>query len=431
MRLQLDRLKIKDTRFGEKTRIADGVLQVNRQELEGLLKEDKRLGQVEMEIAHPGERCRILQVTDVVQPRAKRNGQAIDFPGALGRREEAGKGSTVVLEGVSVVMSEYRDAGDSSASPHGEMIDMWGPAAGLSPYGQTHNLVLLPRPAEGIGQNDYRIALKLAGLKAAVYLAQAGKALSPDETEIFELPSVCHVAKGMEGLPRVAYIFQIMTTQFSPIPGHPFLYGLNAQGMLPTIVHPNVTLDGALVTPYRSQAMDTYHIQNHSVIRELYRRHGKDLCFVGVILTMAHDNEPENERTALMAAHLAKWVLGADGVILTKSGGGAPEIPMAQTAQKCEALGIRTAVAMLHYAADASDSAFEGGIVFNIPEVNAIVSMGTPWDGLALPSMERIIGTPVPPSEREKLAGEIKTKLRYIRGAKDQLGGSRLTAVRY
>jgi sarcosine reductase len=431
MRLSLFWLKIKDTRFGERTRIADWVLQINKQELEAILKEDKRLGRVDMEIAHPGERCRILQVIDVLQPRAKRNARAVDFPGALGRRGEVGEDRTVALKGVSVVISEYREAGDSSASLHGEMIDMWGPAAELSPYGQTHNLVLLPRPAEGIGQNEYRIALKLAGLKAGVYLARAGKAVTPDETEIFELPPVTQVAQGMEDLPKVVYIFQIMTTQFSPIPGYPFLYGLNAQGMLPTIVHPNVILDGALVTPYRSQAMDTYHIQNHAVIRELYHRHGTDLCFVGVILTMAHDNEPENERTALMAAQLAKSVLGADGVILTKSGGGAPEIPMAQTAQKCEALGIRSAVAMLHYAADASDSSFEGGIIFNIPEVNAIVSMGTPWDSLSLPSMDRLIGTPVPPSEEKRLTGEIKTKLRWIRGAKDQLGGSMLTAARY
>jgi glycine reductase len=146
---------------------------------------------------------------------------------------------------------------------------------------------------------------------------------------------------------------------------------------------------------------------------------------------MAHDNEPENERTALMAAQLAKWVLGADGVILTKSGGGAPEIPMAQTAHKCETLGMKSAVAMLHYAADASDSTFEGGILFNIPEVNAIVSMGTPWDSFSVPPMDKIIGRPVPPSEGKRVAGAFKTKLRWIRGAKDQLGGSKLTAARY
>ena len=39
-------------------------------------------------------------------------------------------------------------------------------------------------------------------------------------------------------LPRVVYIFQILTTQFDPIPGEPILYGRNVPDMVPTLLHP-------------------------------------------------------------------------------------------------------------------------------------------------------------------------------------------------
>ena len=54
--------------------------------------------------------------------------------------------------------------------------------------------------------------------------------------------------------------------------------------MFPTIMHPNEFFDGALVN-YQydnmkiSETTQTY--QNQPVIKELYRRHGKDLLFAG------------------------------------------------------------------------------------------------------------------------------------------------------
>src|SRR3990172_7904214 len=65
MRLELDILNIKDVQFAEKTSLSGGVLSINRRELQGLLQEDRRLSRVEIELAHPGDKCRILQVADV------------------------------------------------------------------------------------------------------------------------------------------------------------------------------------------------------------------------------------------------------------------------------------------------------------------------------------------------------------------------------
>ena len=131
-----------------------------------------------------------------------------------------------------------------------------------------------------------------------------------------------------------------------------------------------------------------------------------------------------------MAGNLAKWVMDADGAILTKSGGGAPEVPMALVAQRCEQLGIKTSLALWHIPLDVSDPR-TGMMMFNMPELNAIVSMGTPWEKVTLPLMERIIGTPVSVGEAPPINGEMVRMFRWIRGAQDQLGSGKLSAVLY
>jgi len=432
MRLELDILNIKDVQFAGKTAIADGVLHVNRSELQELLLEDRRLSQVDIELAHPGEKCRILQVSDVIEPRAKTGGSGEDFPGALGKQGTVGDGSTCVLRGAAVVMSDYSVRGELSRDLGGDIIDMSGPGAELGIYGKTHNVVVLPYPANGVSSQDYRIALKVAGLKTAVYLAEAGKDMKPDEIEVYDLPPLKEMAEGLQALPKVAYIFQVISTQYQPMIGEPVLYGGNVDKIVPTILHPNEVLDGAILSDYRAMGLETYVIQNHPVIKGLYRRHGKDLCFVGVIISVGYNNEPECERAATMVANLAKWVLGADGVVLTKSGGGVPEVSMARATLRCEELGIKTAIAMCNFGADASDTSFEGTLIFNLPEIDAaIVSMGTPNEAITLPPMERIIGRLVTLPDGLPFSAEIKRPLLWVKGTVGQLGSLNLITARY
>jgi hypothetical protein len=132
-----------------------------------------------------------------------------------------------------------------------------------------------------------------------------------------------------------------------------------------------------------------------------------------------------------MAANMAKYILGADGAILTKTGGGAPELTMARTAQRCEQLGIKTAIAMVHMGADIKDAKYGAATIFSMPEVDAIVSMGVPFMELTLPAVERIIGRPHQSSEGPPIDGEIVRAIRWIKGSQCQLGSSRLKAVRY
>lgn len=429
MKLMLNIINIKNIQFSDETRVENGVLTINKKELQDFLKEDHRIDHVDIELARPGEKIRILQVVDAVEPRIKKNGSNFYFPGILGKPETSGQGITIVLRGAAVILSEYVEEPEHPRDPNGELIDMAGPGADLSIYGKTQNIVLIPYPSSGVSRDDYKISAKIASLKTAVYLAQCAKDQKPDEVEIYELDLTSN--NYQDNLPKIAYVFGILSTQHGIIPKDPILYGESVAKAIPTILHPNEILDGALVSQYRAWGMETYLIQNHPIIKELYDRHAKELLFSGVIITVIFENEKENERAAIIVSNLAKYVLGVKGVIMTKCGGGAPELIIASMAKRCEDLGIKTAIAISHIPADIRDVEFGGITLFNFEQVNAIVSMGTPWEKLTLPPMEKVIGKAFNTPQAPYVGGEIERMVRWIRGAQDQLGYTKLIVSQY
>ena len=144
MRLELRSIDISKVQFGEKTEIRDGQLLIDRDELIALLLEDRRLGRVTIELAHPGESCRILQVSDVIEPRAKIGKTGEDIPGVIGKQSSAGQGQTCVLRGAAVVINDQSVLSGPAHDPVGSIFDMTGPAAEITPYAQTHNIAVLP-----------------------------------------------------------------------------------------------------------------------------------------------------------------------------------------------------------------------------------------------------------------------------------------------
>ena len=165
MRLDLDLIETTDVRFGPRTVIEKGVLSINRDELIRELEQEPLFERVEIELAHPGESCRVIRVLDVVEPRCRLDGP--NFPGALDSMGLVGSGLTRVLKNVAVVETSEDEARARS------IIDMCGPATHYSPIGDKHLVVLLPRPVAGADRNDFRLAVKKAGLRAATFLAAA------------------------------------------------------------------------------------------------------------------------------------------------------------------------------------------------------------------------------------------------------------------
>src|SRR4051812_30289967 len=167
MRLELLVHAIDDLAWGEGTRLDGRTLVVDRDALTAHLLEDGRLAGLELALARPGQSCRVAPIFDVVEPRAKLD-DGVDFPGALGPARSAGQGRTRVLRGAAVVVL------DPAAGLGGQnsVLDLSGPAAPLSRYATTQNLVLVPRFAGDLDRPTQYAALRRLSLRAAVYLAR-------------------------------------------------------------------------------------------------------------------------------------------------------------------------------------------------------------------------------------------------------------------
>ena len=135
MDLELRNVQVKDVVLGDKNDLKDGVLTVDVEGLKKLILEDPRVTAVKVDLAKPGESCRILPVKDVVEPRYKPEGEI--FPGVFGSEvPEAGSGVTYVLKGCAVVTT-----GPIVGFQEG-LIDMSGPAAQYTLFSKLNNVVL-------------------------------------------------------------------------------------------------------------------------------------------------------------------------------------------------------------------------------------------------------------------------------------------------
>ena len=433
MPLTLAEHKISSMLPGDRTELVGTGLQVDIEELRRYLLEDTRLTEVDLEIAGPGDSFRAGYVFDILEPRAKEPGSGPDFPGILGPMAAAGLGTTHILQGAAVTVLD----GGQPGGEHGyisrrggmfKVLEMSGAASQVTPYSSLHHLVLVPHADPSIERHAVLNALRLASVKAAVYLAQAALEQEPTTTQVLDLESPGE--PGRRGLPRVAYIGQVHGHQHGTELDEHILYGSNTQGMLPVLLHPNEWLDGAVVISYSwgARGLETYFYQNHPIISELYRLHqAGELTFAGVIATVSSDLREELERNSMLAAQLAKWSLGADGVIVTKYAGGAPHSDMFETARLCEELGMKTAILVSD---TAPDRRAESAALMNNPGVDALVNIsegaGISWPA---PAVQRVVAGN--PEVATDLAALQVLPADILCGVTNNQGASRLQSILY
>ncbi len=376
MKLELCRFKVDSVRFGVATALNGGVLTVNKEELLRLLNRDGLFQSVDVEIAVPGESVRIVHIMDAVEPRIKISGGASGFPGMLGKMEIAGNGRTHCLDGVAVLQTGSRQGIQEG------IVDMSGNGADYTVFSKTINVVLLCTPFPDTSDIEFDRATRNAALETAEYLAETTRNLQPTEIEEFSLDTESR------DLPRVCYICHL---QSQGTLRDTFVYGENARALLPTILHPNEVLDGAIVSSnyiIACQKNPTYLHQNNPVVRELYRRHGRDLLFAGVIIANEHSTLKEKERSAKFAAKLAAQ-LGAGGVVMTQEGGGHADTDLMLCCVECEKLGIRTVMLINEIAGAEGD---QQSLVDTVPQADAVVTTGNNDTVVDLPPVERVIG---------------------------------------
>ncbi|MCX7829092.1 MAG: glycine/sarcosine/betaine reductase component B subunit [Thermanaerothrix sp.] len=432
MRLELNEFHVKALEWGSSTRLEGGTLYVSKEEVLEHLKGDERLKSVDVDLARPGERVRITPVKDAVEPRCKMEGPGEVFPGFIGDVETVGSGKTLVLKGAAVLT-----CGRIVGFQEG-IVDMTGPGADYTPFSKTFNVVLVFEPKEGLEKHDYEAACRLAGLKCANFLAkkvmESVDGVKPDNVEVFHLPSLREAMASHPGLPKVAYLYMLQT---QGLLHDTYVYGVDAKRIIPTLIHPNEVMDGAIVSGNCVSACDknsTYVHLNNPVIRALYARHGVDLNFVGCIITNENVTLADKKRSSSYATKLAS-MLGVDGVVISEEGFGNPDTDLIMNCRKAEALGIKTVLITDEYAGrdGASQSLADAA-----KEADAVVTAGNANAMIVLPPMERIIGFPeyvdviaggFSGSLRED--GSIEVELQAITGATCELGFGRLSATTY
>jgi glycine reductase len=302
---------------------------------------------------------------------------------------------------------------------------MSGEAADGSHYATINHLIIICHTRLGLPESVQQRAYRLAQIKVAVRLAQAGFCVGPVETRIFDDTTT----EARAGLLRIAYVGQIFSRQRKPEADERILYGADTDGMLPTLLHPNEWLDGALIPSYHASlgGAETFYYQNHPVITELYRRHdAADINFVGTVATIASADNFDRERNTRFTANLVEWALKADAAVLTKFGGGVPHTDLSETARLLEGAGIKTAVQVTDLA---RDHRVESALLFNFPEVNAIVCVGGNSTQWRVPPVQRVIAANS--GLAEVLAGPFEIDSLNVVGVANQQGASRLRSMVY
>ncbi len=380
--LLLRKVRIRDVVFGEKTEVFDHVLRINPEELTRYLLGDRRLQTVEIKIARPGEKKRIIPVKDVVEPRAKLGGTLTTFPGFFGNAEPVGTGVTYVLDGMAVVtcgrLVNFQEG----------LIDMFGPGAEFCLFSKKLNVVLVMEPRENLGKHEHEEAVRVAGVKAASYLGVAATAVPFDEETCFPVTPLRQFEESYQGLPNVIYVDMVIA---QGLLHDNYIYGMNAQGTLPVFLSPTELMDGAIVSgncaaPCHKNT--TYHQQNNPIVEDLLEEHGRALSFLGVIAMPVRTALLDKERTCTQVLKLAKF-LGAEGAIVSEDGGGNPEADLMMLARLFEKEGIKTVLVTDEYAG--RDGASQG-LADVTPEADAIVTNGNGNQYVVLPPMEETIG---------------------------------------
>ncbi|MEW9123515.1 MAG: glycine/sarcosine/betaine reductase component B subunit [Thermotaleaceae bacterium] len=428
MRLELGKIKIKDIQLADATKVENGVLYINKEEIIGLIMEDERIKKVDIELAKPGEQTRITPVKDVIEPRVKAEGPGGMFPGVISKVETVGTGRTHVLSGAAVIT-----CGKIVGFQEG-IIDMSGPGADYTPFSKINNICLVIEPVDGLKPHEYEAAVRMAGLKTAASIGKAGLNIQPDEVEIYESKPLLEGIAQYPNLPKVGYVYMLQT---QGLLHDTYVYGVDAKKIVPTILYPTEVMDGAILSGNCVSACDkntTYHHQNNPIIHDLFQRHGKDINFVGVIITNENVYLADKERSSNWTAKLCKF-LGLDGAIISQEGFGNPDTDLIMNTRKIENEGIKTVIVTDEYAGrdGASQSLADAD-----PKADAVVTGGNANQLIELPPMKKIIGML---DYTDKIAGgfegslkedgSIVAEIQVITGATNELGFNPMSATTY
>ncbi|HLM34120.1 MAG TPA: glycine/sarcosine/betaine reductase component B subunit [Gaiellaceae bacterium] len=342
---------------------APEVLAPDVERIEDLARAESALAGVDVAVVEPGDPVRVTHVLDAVEPRIRPDGRRA-FP----TEDQAGQGVTHRIFDVAVLSCLDFPGEERPLHEQESIVDLAGPAADLTPFGSMRNVVLSFRPGDGSDHRTLDSAVRRVTLSTAEILAEPTLSAEPVHTHTFELGPVD------DSLPSVAALVQLSDLgQLYQL----YLYGTPVgESGLPKLVDPAEVMDGAVTAgEYHWAAMrnPTIFFQLNSLVRTLYREHGKRLRFSGVVLMRGYEQSADDkQRAADSAAQLAVG-LGVDGVVITTDAGGNSHTDTMLTCRACENAGVRTSVIVC----EETDLEATAPILTDwVPEADCIVSTG-------------------------------------------------------
>ena len=431
MKLELGYIQINDIQFSKECKVENNTLYVDPEAVKAFMYEDDDVKawvkDFSFDVAKPGESVRITPVKDVIEPRVKVEGPGGVFPGVISKVETVGSGKTHVLRGMAVVT-----AGKIVGFQEG-IIDMSGPGADYTPFSKLNNFVVVAEPAEGYQdhKHEYEHAVRIAGLRAATYIGEIGRNVTPDETKEFETYGIKEGIEKLPNLPRVAYVHML---QSQGLLHDTYVYGVDAKRSLTTILLPTETMDGAIISGNCVSACDkntTYHHQNNPVVANLFAAHGKTLNYVCNIITNENVYLADKQRSSDWTSKLCR-LLDLDGALVSQEGFGNPDTDLIMNCKKIELQGVKTVIITDEYAGQDGKSQ---SLADADPLADAVVTGGNANEVIILPKMDKVIGTldyvdviagGHAGSLRED--GTIEAELQVITGATNEMGFNRLSA---
>lgn len=380
MELKIRNIEIKDIKFGSATKVENGVLNVCKDEIEELLLEDERILEVDINIARPGESIRIIPVKDVIEPRAKLDGDA--FPGVDGVLGDIGRGITYALKNCSVITT-----GPIVGFQEG-IIDMKGPLTEYTPFSKLNNLVVDIRKKDGVSQHEHEEVVRVGGVKVAHFIGKKALDYEDYDEEVYAWKSLTEKSQEYPELPKVAYVYQCVG---QGLLHDTYFYGKDIKTMVPTMINPLEIFDGALVSGNCVSAgskTTTYHHQNNAIINECFKRHGKEINFIGTVLNPMTTFLADKYRNAIITARTVE-MLGVDGVIQSQEGFGNPTTDLMMICKRLENKGIKTVLISNEDAGvDGKSESLPDGTV----EADAMISTGNSNATLRIPAMDMVLG---------------------------------------
>ncbi|MGL4308250.1 MAG: glycine/sarcosine/betaine reductase component B subunit [Cetobacterium sp.] len=387
MELKIGNFYVNDVQFGNQNSFTKGILTINKEEALKVVFSDEHITEADIVIARPGEKKRIVPIKEAIEPRVRIDGQSI-FPGVTGPLRICGEGKLHALKNVSVmaVGKHWGSFGDG-------LVDMSGEGAKYTYYSKIINICLVVDTDEEFERREQQKknkAIRWAAMRLSEYIGRIVKDLIPEEIEEFSLENISNRQEVDNTLPKIVYIMQAQS-QMEELGYNDLLYGWDMNRMLPTLLHPNEILDGAIIggsfMPCSSK-WSTYDMQNLPTLKTLYREHGKTINFLGVIMSNLNVSLEQKERAAIFVAKMAKF-LGADGAILAEEGYGNPDADFIACFTALEDIGVKT-VGMTNECTGRDGKSQP--LVALDEKANAIVSCGNVSQLIELPPMEEIIG---------------------------------------